>query len=239
MKLDDWINQRHLAPDVQASYALRFASVPYASVAIDNFLRPEKLAALQLVFSTQGMFEERRSLWDSATNSEKVVPLEVWEAASPTRRAVASRIFMGPHPNHRLGLGIVAQLKFSEMLHSPALMDFLRAVSGIRPATLTGMVARIMVSGHYNGPHNDTHPDRDLCGVFYASSGWHPSFGGRFRHCGPGPDVVPVEPWPNRLLLFQPRSDCEHDVEAIAPAGADWQRWAYTLWFGTPGAAAC
>ncbi len=91
-----------------------------------------------------------------------------------------------------------------------------------------------MIGGQYIPPHSDFMPIRDLCGVFYASSGWRPSFGGRFRHCGPGPDIVPIEPKANRLLLFQPRHDCRHDVESITEAGADWQRWSYSIWFGTP-----
>jgi hypothetical protein len=231
MKLDDWIDQRHLAPEAQASYAARFASVSYSSVAVDNFLRPEKLAALQRVFSTEGRFEERYSLW--ASGSEKVVPGEVWHAAPLARRASAGRIFAGPQPNYRLGQGIIAQLQFREMVHSPEFMCFLQAVSGIKPAMLTSMTTRILVGGNYIAPHSDAQPDRDLCAVFYASNQWHPSFGGRFRHCGPGLDIVPVEPWPNRLLVFQPRYDCEHDVEPITKVGSDWQRWTYTLWFGT------
>ena len=90
------------------------------------------------------------------------------------------------------------------------------------------------LAGGYIQPHSDFWHIRDLCGVFYASTGWQPSFGGRFRHRGPGSDIVPVDPLPNRLLLFQPRAECKHDVEPIAEAGADWQRWAFSLWFGTP-----
>jgi hypothetical protein len=234
MKLDDWIDERHLAPNVQATYAARFASVSYSSVAIDNFLRPEKLAALRRVFSTEGKFDERYSLWDRASGLEKVVPGEVWRAAPLADRASAGRVFAGPQPNHRLGQGILAQLKFHEMAHSPEFMCFLQAVTGIKPATLTSMTTRILVGGHYIAPHSDAKPDRDLCAVFYASNEWHPSFGGRFRHCGPGLDIVPVEPRPNRLLVFEARSDCKHDVEPITEAGARWQRWTYTLWFGTP-----
>ena len=96
------------------------------------------------------------------------------------------------------------------------------------------MVTRVMVGGQYIQPHSDYWHIRDLCGVFYASGGWQESFGGRFRHRGPGPEIVPVEPRANRLLLFEPRSDCMHDVEAITDAGKGWERWACSMWFGTP-----
>ncbi len=227
-----------MQPAAIASYAAAFASVPYASVAIDNFLGPERFAALQRVFSTEGQFEEKHFLWgwvNGRTNgSEEAVPADVWHAAPDAHRASSEAMFIRARPEYRIGQGIVTQLKFMELLRSADFMSFLEAVTGIRPATLTCAMARIFVGGQYIRPHGDFRSDRDLCGVFYASAEWQPSFGGRFRHRGPGSLIVPVEPWPNRLLLFQPRADCEHDVEPIAVAPAQWQRWAYTLWFGTP-----
>jgi hypothetical protein len=96
-------------------------------------------------------------------------------------------------------------------------MDFLKAVTGIKPATLTAMLTRIFVGGHYIRPHSDCRSDRDVCAVFYASPEWQPTFGGRFRHLGPGPDIVPVEPRPNRLL---PAAGRLH-----ARCGADQRGW--------------
>jgi hypothetical protein len=78
-----------------------------------------------------------------------------------------------------------------------------RAATGIKPAMLASMTTRILVGGNI-ALHDDAQLHRAVCAV---------SFDGRFRHCGPGPDIVPVEPRPNRLLVFQPRYDCKHDVE--------------------------
>ncbi len=166
------------------------------------------------------------------------MPVETWHAAPASHKAFVERVFAGAHPDHRMGQGIAAHFKFVDLLASPEFMSFLKAVTGVRAATLTGLLTRIMVGGQYVPPHSDFMPIRDLCGVFYASAGWRPSFGGCFRHRGPGPDIVPIEPRPNRLLLFQPRADCTHDVEAITEAGAQWRRWAYSIWFGTPAAVA-
>jgi len=236
MRLDQWINGRHLHPAAIASYAAAFASVPYASVAIDNFLRPEKFAALQRVFAVEGRFEEQHFLWGwvHKRTSEEPVSAEVWHAAPDAHRASAEAMFAGAKPEYRVGPGIIAQVKFMELLRSADFMSFLEALTRIRPATLTCMMVRIFTGGQYIRPHNDFRSDREVCAVFYASPEWQPSFGGRFRHRGPGPEIVPVEPWPNRLLVFQPRADCEHDVEPITAAAARWERWAYTLWFGTP-----
>ena len=235
MRLDDWIDPRHLDPAAQAVYAAAFATVPHASVAIDAFLRPEKLAALQRVFGIEGRFEERYFLDGrgsrQAEGTEEVVSAEAWRAAPDTRRASLERTFAGALPEHRMGHGIITQVKFLELMGLPEFMGFLEAVTGIRPAMLSGKMIRIMEGGHYIRPHNDAGGGRTLCAIFYVSPGWHPSFGGRFRHRGPGPDIVPVEPRSNRLLVFQARPDCPHDVEPIAAAGARWQRWAYTLWF--------
>src|SRR5262249_6022362 len=149
-------------------------------------------------------------------------------------RASVEYVLAGPQPGHLIGQGLATQLKFREMLGSPEFMGLLEAVTGIRPATLTGMMTRISVRGQYIRAHSDFRSDRELCAVLSLSPECGPSFGGRFRHRGPGPDIVPVEPRPNRLLVFQPRADCTHDVEPISETGDDWQRWAYTLWFGTP-----
>jgi 2OG-Fe(II) oxygenase superfamily len=238
MRLENWIDQRHLEPALQAAYAREFASVPHSSVVIDNFLRSEKLAALQRVFSIEGMFEERHYLWGwvnkRAKGYDEAVSAEIWRAAPDEHRASIEYQFSGPQPAYLLGPGIVAQIKFKEMVGSQNFMGFLESISGIRPATLSGFNPRIIVGGQYIRPHNDFNPNRELCSVFYLSTEWDPSFGGRFRHRGPGPNIVPIEPRPNRLLVFQPRKDCAHDVEPISEAGERWQRWAYTLWFGTP-----
>lgn len=236
MRLENWIDSRHLDSAAQTAFAEVFASAPSASILIDNFLRPEKFHALQRVFSTEGRFEDRYYLWEREEGGkhEKPVPVEVWRAAPSSDRASVERVFTGPHPDYRMGQGIITHFKFIELLRSTEFMSFLQSATGIRPATLTGFVTRIMVGGQYIRPHSDFWRIRDLCGVFYASAGWRPRFGGRFRHRGPGSAIVPIEPWPNRLLLFQPRADCKHDVEAITEAGAHWQRWAHSIWFGTP-----
>ena len=236
MRLDSWINARHLQPVAHAEYAAAFASVPYSSVVIDDFLQPDRLAALQRVFRTEGRFEERYYQWRRTEDGkrEEPVPFDIWQAGSDAERASVERVFVGSRPEFRLGVGIVAHLKFMELLRSGEWMDFLHVVSGIRPETLTGFSTRIMVGGQYVQPHSDFWQIRDVCGVFYASGGWRLDFGGRFRHRGPGPDIVPIEPRENRLLLFEPRADCTHDVEAITEAGKGWQRWACSMWFGTP-----
>ena len=240
MRLEDWINPRHLESAAQATYAAEFASLPYSAIVLDDFLRPEKLGALQSVFSMEGKFETRHYLWKPSANptekSEVEAAADVWRAAPEPMRASVESVFVGPRPEYRMGRGILCHLKFGELLGSDAFMDFLRIITGIRPATLTGFVTRVMVGGQYIQPHSDFWKVRDLCGVFYASTGWQPSFGGRFRHWLPNGEVVPVDPSVNRFLLFEPRPDCKHDVEAITAKGKLWQRWAFSTWFGTPAA---
>lgn len=236
MRLENWIDPRHLEPAVQAAYAARFSSAPYASVVIDDFLRVDKFTALQRVFSAEGRFEERYYLNRRRDNQtvvkDEAVSVELWNAAPEPDRASCERGYVGPLPTHRMGQGIVALAKFLELADSPEFMGFLEAVTGIRPARLSAYMIRIMSGGHYVRPHNDSGPNRNFCAIYYASPGWDPSFGGRFRHRGPGPAIVPIEPKANRVILLEPRIDCLHDVEPITDAGAHWQRWAHTLWFG-------
>ena len=236
MQLENWVDPRHLEAAAQAAYAAAFALVPFTSVVIDNFLRPDKFAALQRVFRIEGTFRQRHYLWewDAGGRSERAVTPEVWHAASGSVKAFVEGVFDGPDPDYRIGEGIVTHYKFVSLLGSAEFMSFLREVTGVKPATLTGLLARTMSGGQYIPPHSDFMPTRDLCGVFYASEGWQPAFGGRFRHCGPASNPIPIEPRPNRLLLFQPRHDCRHDVESVTAAGANWQRWSYSIWFGTP-----
>ena len=236
MRLEDWIDSHHLDAARQSAYLAAFASAPYASITIDNFLRPVKLALLQRVFGTEGKFAQRHYLWqrDEGGRHEVPAPAEVWQAAPAINRAFVEGVLEAPRPEYRIGEGIAAHYKFVSLLGSSAFMQFLQRVTGVRPVTLTGLLARTMIGGQYIPPHSDFMPIRDLCGVLYASGGWQPNFGGRFRHCSVGSDRVPVEPRMNRLLLFRPGRDCRHDVEPIAEAGANWQRWSYSMWFGTP-----
>lgn len=236
MRLENWIDRSHLSPESQAAHAASFSASPHASIAIDDFLQPEKLAALRRVFSTEGRFEVRHYLKGSAVRpgekGEVPVAAEVWSAASDTDRASVEYTFVDAQPDFRVGLGIVTQCKFRELMGSPEFMDYLGAVTGIRPETLTGMMTRMVAAGQYIRPHSDFRPTRDLCGVFYLSPGWEPAFGGRFRHSGARSDDTAVEPLANRLLLFRPVTGKKHDVEAMTAAGSHWRRWAYTLWFG-------
>jgi hypothetical protein len=239
MRTELWINQEHLEPSRQAIYSAAFTSVPYPSIVIDNLLRPEKLAALRQFFAIEARFEEKFYFkkWVRGHSSEEAVPAETWYAAPEAHRASVEYILVGSHPDHRMSLGTITNIKFGELLRSPAFMNFIEAVTGIRCMALTGIMTRILVGGQYITSHNDFRRDRDLCGVFYLSGDWHPSYGGCFRHRGTGLDSVQIQPLPNRLLLFQPRVDLLHDVEPISQAGAKWRRCAYTLWFGTPLAA--
>lgn len=236
MRIEQWINQEHLEPARQRTYAAAFTSVPYPSIAIDNFLLPEKLAALRRFFATEAKFEQTFYLKKCVHGrlAEQAVPAKSWHAAPAAHRASVEYVYAGSHPDYRMGLGTITNLKFGELLLSPMFLSFLEAVTGIRCMTLTGIMTRILVGGQYITPHSDCRPDRDLCGVFYLSEDWQSSYGGCFRHRGSGSDSVKVEPLPNRLLLFQPRADLLHDVEPISQAGANWRRCAYTLWFGTP-----
>ena len=236
MRIEQWVNHEHLEPATQVAYAANFESVPYPSISIDNFLRLEKLAALRHFFAAEAKFEEKFYFksWVNKQLSEEAVPANVWHAAPEEHRASVEFMFVGLHSNYRMGLGALTNLKFAELLQSPMFMSFLEAVTGVKCMTLTGFMTRVFVGGQYITPHDDFRKDRNLCGVFYLSEDWHPSYGGCFRHRGKGSDCVKVEPLPNRLLLFQPRADLLHDVEPISQAGAHWRRCAYTLWFGTP-----
>jgi hypothetical protein len=236
MRTELWINNEHLEPARQARYAAAFKSAEYRSIAIDNLLRPEKFAALRHFFVTEAEFEEKFYFKGCVhgKTAEEAVSAETWLAAPEAHRASVEYIFAGLRPDYRMGPGTITNMKFSELLRSHIFMSFLEAVTGIKCMTLTGMMTRILVGGQYIKPHNDFRPDRDLCGVFYLSEEWQPSFGGCFRHRGTGSDNVEVEPLANRLLLFEPRADLQHDVEPITEAGAKWRRCAYTLWFGTP-----
>jgi hypothetical protein len=240
VRLEDWINPRHLATDAQALYRATLAGAPHASVVIDEFLRDDKLDLLRLVFAGEGAFEERHYLWEwtSGGRSEKTVSAEAWQSAAESQRAFVERVFTGARPEHRLGRGILTHFKFVDLLSSPEFMGFLESVSGIRPAALTGLLMRSMGAGHYIPPHSDFMPIRDLCGVFYISSGWQPRLGGRFRHCGSDAERVPIEPIANRLLLFEPQAKARHDVEPVEKSDEGWERWSYSIWFGRPDRAA-
>src|SRR5215472_4661974 len=171
MQLDNWLERHHLDPVAQAAYAAAFAEVPYASVIIDNFLKAEKLAALQRVFKLEGVFEGRYTLWGTAAGTygaEEVVTAKAWHAADERQRASVELSLVSPKPEFRLGRGVITQALFFEMLRSAAFMDFLSSVTGIRPETVTNIQTRIMVSGQYVRTHSDRVPGRDLCAVFYV-----------------------------------------------------------------------
>jgi hypothetical protein len=236
--LASWIDGRHLSDVALSEMAKSFAADPHHSLTIDHFLTAARLTGIRRLFSDDGRFEEQFFRRGEGANKQEV-SLEPgrWRLLDEGSRASIETMFTGPRPHRPLSEGVLTHLKFQAMLSSRPFHDFLRRISGLDPGGFIYMPPRIFSYGHFIKPHSDASSGRRLCGVFYVNDGWRSDFGGQFRQVLPNRDALIVDPLPNRLLLFRPTLEHRHEVLPLTEAGRDWQRWAYSFWFGPTAAA--
>jgi hypothetical protein len=231
MRLESWIQEKHLDPAEQVRVAERYASDMFKSIWIDDFFQPAMLAGLRRVFAEEGRFKRKRSVFDpSARFGRRDAALEEYLATSPERRFESGAVLEGPRSANRLEPGVATFVAFRWLLASPEFRVFLGALVGYDPGILLGAHARIIGLGETMARHNDDTGNRLLCLVMYLSPDWTPADGGLLRQFAPGNRSREVEPRPNRAVFFSIAKGFAHAVDAQASDRAP--RWSHTAWFG-------
>lgn len=226
--LSGWIQSPHLDAARLSLCAARFSEDPVRTAVFDDFLLPERVAALHGLFREEGRFEEMAGLYGEGGGSQ-AVSREDYAAAAAERRFDTELQLSGPKPEFRLGQGFLTWLKLSRLFGSPPFLEFLRLATGVEAAGVSGVLLRIMQPRHEIRRHSDFQGGkRKLCLVLYLNPAWPAEAGGRFRQFTPDGGCRYIDPRPNRLLLFQPMADLMHDVEPITATAPE--RWACTVW---------
>jgi hypothetical protein len=229
MDINDWIEGTHLSAAATLVYGQAIHGGDRRAAVLDGFLKPGKLAALRKNFSGDGLFT---MVYGLAGRHPHEVPAEEYAAAEPANHFYRFRSLTGPAPGHHLSPGYLAHLLFSTLTLTPGWLAWLSAIIGEKLTVRTGMHARIMTRDMIIAPHSDRGHGA-ICAVLYLSDGWSSAFGGTFVQDHEGERVTEVEPLENRLLLFSPARGAAHGVAPFSPAMGDWERWSYSLWYGT------
>jgi len=227
MHIGDWIDDTHLDPDAVSAYRQSLQTSAGHAVALDGFLKPGKLQALRKLFTGDGAFAEVTGLFDRHPHG---VSSEEYAAAAASNRFYRYRTLTGPA--RPMAPGFLAHLLFATLAQSPSWLAWLGAIAGTELATRTGIHARIMTRDMVMNRHSDR-SHGPLCAVLYLNQGWSPAFGGTFVQERDGVCVAEVEPLANRLLVFSPDSGLAHGVAPFAEAMGVWERWSYSLWYGS------
>lgn len=230
-----WINPQHLTSDATERLKRSFADDPARTVWLDDFLLPEHCDRLERVFSCEGAFEDARQIYNyHGENRTRAVDLAEWQDADEAARFHHELSFLGPRPEHRMGIGFLTYLRYGKFLESAEHLGFLYRLTGIPLGGVSASMMRITRFGHRLDRHSDARPTRSLCSILYFSGGWDPAFGGRFRQYRGDEVLRSLDPRRNRLVIFEPTADNIHDVERMTPQSAGWERRAMTTWFGPP-----
>jgi len=227
MRLSDWIEDAHLSAATIRTCRAALRDGTGRAVVLDGVLKPGKLAALRQLFAGDGQFAQVFGLFDRTPHG---VTAEEYADADPARRFYTYRNLMGP--TQAMAPGFLAHLLFVRLTQSPEWRGWLGAIAGADLLARTGMHARIMTGGMSMRPHGDR-GHGTLCTVLYLSDGWSPSFGGQFQQRLAGGGAFDVAPLANRMILFDPESGVTHGVAPFTPAVGGWERWSYSLWYGT------
>lgn len=228
VKIEQWVAVEHLHPDAMARHRLAIHDSPGRAAVIDNFLLPDKLAALRGLFAGDGRFESTFGLFNRHPHQ---VTADIFAGAPEADRFYHYRNFLGPSPGRAMASGMLHNALFTMLSRTTAWRDWLAGILGEPLPRQTGMHARIMSRGMFMKRHGDG-AHGTLCAVFYVNSGWDPAFGSGFVQEDKGRRVIEVAPLANRLLLFSPRNGLTHGVDPFTEAAGDWERWSYSFWYG-------
>ena len=229
--LAHWINPQHLSDQAIEQYAERLRTDPHQAVWLDDFLLPQRIAALHGLFSSDGEFEEIYELHDDNKSRQKYkVSKEDWDQAQSNQYFDHALKFKRIRPEAKMNHGSLNYLLFTKLLLSSIGSSYIGRITG---QTLSGIEVhpRIMRLGDYLAPHSDYMPTRSICTILYLTEGWQPTFGGRFRQYRQDQPSRNLDPLPNRLTLFHVSTKALHDVEPLSEEAAGWQRRSMTIWF--------
>lgn len=231
MRLDAWLDPRHLLPGATEALATAFAAHPVHSAIIDDFLQEKPFALLQRAFREELRFERAYAVFDHP--DRQMATAERFFGEPDKRRFFTFERLAGVLPGREFAPGVLCHLKFTQLLLSLELRRFLSAASGMDICELEpSWFARTQRRGDMARRHNDLIEGRRLCAVYYLGPEWQPGYGARLRQFIGDDTVGVVEPRPNRLVFFEVKKEFDHDVEDFADAMGDQPRWAYTLWYG-------
>lgn len=227
-----WINPQHLLPDSVERLAAAFTADPMHTIWLDDFLLPDHFARLRRLFTDDGEFADAYSLYDGALKAGvRKVDAGEWQAAGNAAQFRHELAFTGPKPEGRLGLGMITFIRYGDYLQSSAHLGLLHRLTGVRVGGVLANLARITRYGHRLERHTDAAKDRRLCSILYLSDGWEPAFGGRLIQYRAGVMPRSLDPQPNRLVLFHPGREEEHEVEHLTEHAVHYDRCAMTTWY--------
>lgn len=229
VRIEQWVRPEHLDPAAMLAYRQAIHESRGRAALLDNFLLPDKLAALQQLFTSDGRFEPAYGLFGRHPHD---VAADVFSAAPEQQRFYFYHNFRGPAPGRAMAAGMLHNAKFTMLSRSAAWCNWLAAILGAPLEKQTAMHARIMNRTMFMKQHDDG-AHGALCAIFYLSPGWQPEFGSTFVQQRQGERMLDVAPLANRLLLFSPRNGLSHGVTPFTAAAGDWQRWSYSLWYGS------
>jgi hypothetical protein len=233
--LGRWISPHHLSGDAVARYRASFRADAFASLALDDFLLPARLALLQQCFGKDAAFERNFGLIEPLESgrsfAERWADEPTFYSAPEESRLAREFVMTGHAEGCEESEGWTANLDFFDLLESPAFADYLTAITGVGDLHELSFLPRVMQWGDFCRAHDDTAGTRRMCILFYVDDGWRPGFGGRFQNVVDGKAVRSVDPLANRVLLHEPRTDLIHQVESFTNQAALWKRCSYSIWF--------
>lgn len=228
-KIEQWVMPQHLDATVMQEYRRQIHASHGRAAILDNFLQPQKLAGLRQLFLGDGRFAPAYGLFGRHPHD---VAEGEFAAAPESQRFYSYLNFRGPADGRAMAPGLLQNALFTMLSRSPAWCGWLADILGAPLEKQTGMHARIMRRGMFMKQHDDN-AHGALCAIFYLSDGWQPDFGASFVQQRQQERVLEVAPLANRLLLFSPGNGLSHGVLPFSAASGDWQRWSYSLWYGS------
>lgn len=194
---------------------------------LDNFLHPDKLDHIRQLVLNDGVMQQVYKTYSTKGWAEK----QDFESTAEDQRFLFEKIYKGPRSGFKSGTPVRMDKLFRFIMRSQEFHSYLSLISGEK-ITRTGSInLKCLGRKHFLKRHGDGSPGRVACLILYLHENWCQEYKGRFiMHCGDSSQDI-IDPVSNRLVLFDPRAETEHEVEAMSEQMGNWVRINYTVWF--------
>ena len=214
--LEPWVNASHFAKDSIDSYSARFQQNDIRLLTINNFLMSSTLEKCSRFLCDHAHYE---TMYGVFAKKQKTTDKLSWSALPEAERFFCYEMLSGSDHSDTINSDSLAFLKLRHFLGSMIFRQYVSRLTAMRLAEVTPIKVHRMYRGHFLKPHDDRSDGRLIAFILYLSPSWLPEYGGSLRIIKHGGSEVVVEPFFNRLLIFDVNRHKHHYIAEIFEQG--------------------
>lgn len=236
LRLNDWVQSRHLQPDTIEACRQAFISHPARVLVLKNFLLDSVAEKLSRFLSHEARFELAYGLYSKNVKDGNIsgVSLTAWLEAEEEERFYRFSDYAGVLDEFQLSSNQTVFQRFFPALRNNKFKLFFEEISGLELGSTPLINAYSYKSGDFLSHHTDDVKSKRLSFVFYFSPHWEHRFGGLLHLIDHNGDVTEVDPDYNSLVIFDVAAKTKHFINPVEQCAGERARLTISGWFLAP-----